>query len=164
MDAGSKLRWNVLATQTISCRTGIPSARTARRSSLREKPPVEESHGATNQRVPHILDFLCCFVGSASFLRLSLKEGAHAVISRAAYRKCGVSRSFFARCGIPRTSMAVPGEPKNVDRQPWYPTSREKRARYGAPFDSRSGQKLDPQVLTQTRSPCLSRRMCLGAI
>jgi hypothetical protein len=26
--------------------------------SMRENPPVEESHGATNQRVPHIPDFL----------------------------------------------------------------------------------------------------------
>src|SRR5258708_33267302 len=35
-------------------------------------------------------------------MRLSLKKGAHAVMSRAAYRKFGASRSFFARCGIPR--------------------------------------------------------------
>jgi hypothetical protein len=46
--------------------------------------------------------------------------------------------------------LAVPGEPKNVDRQPWYPTSREKRARCGAPLDSWSGQKLHRWVLTQT--------------
>jgi hypothetical protein len=35
-------------------------------------------------------------------MRLSLKKGAHAVLSRAAYRKFGASRSFFARCGIPQ--------------------------------------------------------------
>jgi hypothetical protein len=52
--------------------------------------------------VPHTPDFLWSFVGSLNFLRLSLKKGAHAVLSRAAYRKFGVSRSFFARCGRPR--------------------------------------------------------------
>jgi hypothetical protein len=52
--------------------------------------------------VPHTPDFLCSFVGSLNFMRPSLKKGAHAVLSRAAYRKFGVSRSFFARCGIPR--------------------------------------------------------------
>jgi hypothetical protein len=41
-------------------------------------------------------------VGSLSFMRLSSKRGAHAVLSRAAYRKFGASRSFFARCGIPQ--------------------------------------------------------------
>jgi triphosphoribosyl-dephospho-CoA synthase len=35
------------------------------------------------------------------------KKGAHADLSRAAYRKFGVSRSFFARCGIPRTSTLL---------------------------------------------------------
>jgi hypothetical protein len=52
--------------------------------------------------VPHIPDFLCSFVGSLNFMRPSLKKGAHAVLSRAVYRKFGVSRSFFARCGISR--------------------------------------------------------------
>jgi hypothetical protein len=37
-------------------------------------------------------------------MRLSLKRAAHAVPSRAAYRKFGASRSFFARCGIPQVS------------------------------------------------------------
>src|SRR3984957_2754658 len=40
-------------------------------------------------------------------MRLSLKKGAHAVVSRAEYRKFRVSRSFFARCGIPRTSTVM---------------------------------------------------------
>jgi hypothetical protein len=35
------------------------------------------------------------FVGSLNFMRLSLKRAAHAVLSRAAYRKFGASRSFF---------------------------------------------------------------------
>ena len=58
----------------------------------------------TRRRVPHIPDFLWSFVGSLNFMRLSLKKGAHAVLSRAAYRKFGASRSFFARCGMPQTS------------------------------------------------------------
>jgi hypothetical protein len=56
----------------------------------------------TNRRVPHIPDFLCSFVGSLNFMRLSLKRAAHAVLSGAAYRKFGASRSSFARCGIPQ--------------------------------------------------------------
>jgi hypothetical protein len=63
-------------------------------------------------RVPHIPDFLCSFVGSLHFMRLSLKKGAHAVLSRAAYRKFGASRSFFARCGIP------PPSPSSLSRSP----------------------------------------------
>ena len=57
-----------------------------------------------NRRVPHTPDFLCSFVGSLNFMRLSLKKSAHADLSRAAYRKFGASRSFFARCGIPQAS------------------------------------------------------------
>jgi hypothetical protein len=34
-------------------------------------------------------------VGSLNFMRLSLKRGAHAVFSRAAYRKFGVSACFW---------------------------------------------------------------------
>jgi hypothetical protein len=45
--------------------------------------------------VPHIPDFLWSFVGSLNFMRLSLKRGAHAVLSRAAYRKFGVSACFW---------------------------------------------------------------------
>jgi hypothetical protein len=52
--------------------------------------------------VTHTPDFLWSFVGSLNFMRLSLKRAAHAVLSRAAYRKFGATRSFFARCGIPR--------------------------------------------------------------
>ena len=57
---------------------------------------------STDLRVPHTTDFLCSFVGSLNFMRLSLMKGAHAVLSRAAHRKFGASRSFFARCGIPQ--------------------------------------------------------------
>jgi hypothetical protein len=58
----------------------------------------------TNRRVPHTPDFLCSFVDSRVFMRLSLKRAAQAVPSKAAYRKFGASRSFFARCGIPKLS------------------------------------------------------------
>ena len=37
----------------------------------------------------HTPDLLCSFVGSLYLLRLSLKKGAYAVLSRAAYRKFG---------------------------------------------------------------------------
>jgi hypothetical protein len=65
-----------------------------------------------NRRVPHTPDFLCSFGGSLNFMRPSSKKGAHAVLSRAAYRKFGASRSFFARCGIPQ------GHPSNLLRVP----------------------------------------------
>jgi hypothetical protein len=51
-------------------------------------------------------------VGSLNFMRLSSKKGAHAILSRAAYRKFGASRSFFARCGIPQAF------PSNLLRTP----------------------------------------------
>jgi hypothetical protein len=54
-----------------------------------------ELYPQTNRRVPHTPDFLCSFVGSLNFLRLSLNKGAHAVLSRAAYRKFwGISLVF----------------------------------------------------------------------
>ena len=52
--------------------------------------------------MPHIPDFLSNFVVSPHFTRLSLKKGARALLSGAAYRKFGASRWFFARCGAPR--------------------------------------------------------------
>ena len=56
-------------------------------------------------------------------MRLSLKKGAHAVLSRAADRKFGASRSFFARCGIPLASpSSLPG-PHNSVRVPYVRTS-----------------------------------------
>jgi hypothetical protein len=44
---------------------------------------------SNNRGCPHIPDFLCSFVGSLNFMRLSLMKGAHAVLSRAAYRNSG---------------------------------------------------------------------------
>jgi len=53
--------------------------------------------------VPHISDFLWSVVGSLDFMRLSFKKGAHAVPSRAAYRKFGVSRSLLRDVGFHRS-------------------------------------------------------------
>jgi hypothetical protein len=68
-------------------------------------------------------DFLCSFVGSLNFMRLSLKRAAHAVLSRDAYRKFGASRSFFARCGIPRASPSNLFRYPRLDRVPHVRTS-----------------------------------------
>src|SRR5580704_13995066 len=47
---------------------------------------------------------------------------------------CPTSRWFFARCGIPRILTFVPIERQSLAVLAlWYPTSREKPARYGAP-------------------------------
>ena len=53
-------------------------------------------------------DFLWSLVGSLHFMRLSLKKGAHVVLSRAAYRKSGESTgapsfALFAKGGIVRS-------------------------------------------------------------
>jgi hypothetical protein len=50
-----------------------------------------------------------------------LKRAAHAVLSRAAYRKFGASRSFFARCGIPRV---LPSSLSRADRTSGVPHVR----------------------------------------
>src|ERR1700722_3279633 len=74
------------------------------------------SYRPNKSRVPHIPDFLRSLVDPARLMRLSLKKGAHAVVSRPACRKFGVSRSFFARCGIPRTQTSNPGSLNNSGR------------------------------------------------
>ena len=90
-------------TQTNTGR--VPHVRTSVRGlSKTGRSPIKGlsfSFPREQNRVPHIPDFLRCFVGSLNFMRLSLKKGAHAALSSAAYRKFGVSRLFFARCGIP---------------------------------------------------------------
>ncbi len=77
-----------------------------------------------NRRVPHTPDFLCSFVGSLNFLRLSLKRAAHAILSRAAYRKFGASCSFFARCGIPQASPSSLLQAHGSTRMPRAETPR----------------------------------------
>src|ERR1700722_9941254 len=48
---------------------------------------------------------------------------------------CPISRSFFARCGIYHCSFPLTLDSSDAlsGQQHWIPTSREKRARYGAP-------------------------------
>jgi hypothetical protein len=55
-------------------------------------------------------DFLCRFVASAHFMRLSLKKAAHAVLSSAAYRKSGSPPVFFGP-GTPTASLGRLAEP-----------------------------------------------------
>src|SRR5271156_1876590 len=92
---------------------------------------------ARNRWAPHIPDFLWSFVGSADLMRLSLPKGAHAGLSRAAYRKFGVSRVFCEMwegskwAGTPPRAEQFPkgGKPtleRRVTRN-FPPTSREKR-------------------------------------
>jgi hypothetical protein len=68
---------------------------------------------------------------------------------------------FSRDAGYHGARPAVPGETKNVDRQQWHPTSREKRARYGAPSDSWPGQRLNSsgpgRILTSAPSPPMKR-------
>jgi hypothetical protein len=96
------------ADPSLATRTIPPRHSSLRKRAFKRTPRVDASVGRffhspqKGPRVPHTPDFLWSFVGSLNFLRLSLKKGAHAVLSRAAYRKFGVSRSFFARYGRPR--------------------------------------------------------------
>jgi hypothetical protein len=54
--------------------------------------------------VPKIPDFLCSFVDSASFMRLSLMKGAHVDVSRAVYRKFGCISLVLCEMWETRTS------------------------------------------------------------
>jgi hypothetical protein len=75
---------------------------------------------------------------------------------------CPISRSFFARCGIPRSSTArlqrmnrklrASRGLKVTEVGLWYPTSREKRARYGAPRACLRGQNANSWFSHRRRS------------
>jgi hypothetical protein len=64
-------------------------------------------------------------VGSLNFLRLSLKRAAHAVLSRAAYRKFGISLVFgemwdTARLALkPAAGPTDPHENTGADHRLW---------------------------------------------
>jgi hypothetical protein len=55
--------------------------------------------------------FLCSFVGSLNFMRLSLKKGAHAVLSQSCVQEIrGISlvfREMWDTAGLPLKSAAV---------------------------------------------------------
>jgi hypothetical protein len=96
-------------------RTADPSSKRLVGSELRWNERAFGVYPHHRRRVPHIPDFLGSFMGSLNFMRLSVKKGAHAVLSRAACRKFGASRSFFARCGIPQASpSSLPGPHNSV--------------------------------------------------
>ena len=131
--------------------------------------PAFGLHPVTSRRVPHTPDFLCSLVGSLNFMRLSLKKGAHAVLSKAAYRKFGASRSFFARCGIPQVFPSIPwrvppihtGAPRSPQR-----TGSKKMGESNHSLLFQSGRELIATVLPhngdrtqQTRWQ--KRRVCL---
>jgi hypothetical protein len=69
--------------------------------------PVEDSPPNNGRGCPTSPDFLWSFVGSLNFMRLSLMKGAHAVLSRAAYRKFGAFRLFFASPDYSRTGKGL---------------------------------------------------------
>jgi len=83
--------------------------------------------------VPHTPDFLGSFVGSLHYRRLSLKEGAHVVLARAAYRKFGASRWFFARCGIPQHFPSSCGAPTTLYGCPGFAPAFLGRKRWAKP-------------------------------
>jgi hypothetical protein len=70
---------------------------------------------ADKSRVPHIPDFLCRFVGSLNFLRLSSKERR----TRGSFQSCvqeirGISlvfREMWDTAGLTLTLVAVPTTP-----------------------------------------------------
>ena len=79
-------------------------------------------------------------------MRLSLKKGAHAALSSAAYRKFGASRSFFARCGIPRLSTF-----SLIDQKPSGLSTGRRLSRQPVP------QSLDP-VMRHLDMPLLPQQ------
>src|ERR1700689_614235 len=79
-----------------------------------------------------------------NFMRLSSMKAAHVAVGWCCVQEIRVSRTFFARCGRRRPRPATFEGLKDGRSAAVYPTSREKRARYGAPFDWRSGQNSRP--------------------
>jgi hypothetical protein len=69
-------------------------------------------------------DFLWSLVGSLHFMRLSLKKGAHVVLSRAPYRKSGESTgapsfALFAKGGIVRSHPLTSHAKQLVPFETW---------------------------------------------
>ena len=89
-------RMKLLNATNLDRKSGIRGPKTTGRSPIKALSVLQPTG---QRRVPHTPDFLCSFVGSLNFMRLSLKKGAHADLASSPGRKFGVSRSFLARCG-----------------------------------------------------------------
>src|ERR1700722_3321864 len=76
----------------------------------------------------------------AAFIKGSRMKCANA---RKLNRKSGVR---FGERGAPVFPCDAGRVPKYAGRELWYPTSREKRARYGAPSDLLRGQSWERQL------------------
>jgi hypothetical protein len=98
--------------------------------------------------VPHAPEFPVGLVGTEKHYAVLLNETARANAGWGYVQEIRVSHSFFARCGI-HGSIPLALFPYHCSgTRPAYPTSREKRARYGAPIGPWSGQSLSPEVRT----------------
>src|ERR1700722_14000899 len=79
-------------------------------------------------RVPHTPEFPVKSVGVADLMRLSLMKGAHAVLSRAAYRKIGYLARFWRDVGIDCSQTRTSQAQTAFSRQhSLIPTSRQNR-------------------------------------
>jgi hypothetical protein len=89
--------------------------------------------GGKKLQVPRLPpDFLSDLVASANFVRLSLKKAAYVAVDESSI----VGNPEFARDDKGRVgaSMGIWLVDERVrGKEQWYPTSREKRARCGAP-------------------------------
>jgi len=93
-------------------------------------------------------------MGSSHFMRLSLKKGAFAALSRAAYRKFGASRSFFARCGMPRVFLQdFPGRKNSWSRAVVFHISRKTSEMWGT-HRGWQGQIFDRNLDGGYRNQC----------
>jgi hypothetical protein len=107
------------------------------RSFLHLEARLLRSTPATVAGCPTSPDFLCTFVGSLNFLRLSLMKGAYAVLSGAAYRKFGgislVFREMWDTADLalkpPRSPQLRRGAPCSHQRFPDFLLRSTRRAR-----------------------------------
>ena len=113
--------------EDVECKTQVH-----RRQRLRRKEPGHLTFSGSAPRhkcrVPHTPDFLCSFVGSLNFMRLSLKRAAQAVLSRAACQGIqghltGLSRDVGCRRPPPQASCgpnrSTPGFLPPANIRPW---------------------------------------------
>jgi hypothetical protein len=71
-----------------------------------------------------------------NFMRLSLKKGAQAILSNGSVQEIrGISLVFCEMWDTTALYLRLFHCTGNEYQGSWYPTSRKKRARYGAPMD-----------------------------